>query len=409
MSTRPKRIRWLVLAGTILGMNFPCVTGPVGSSARAEEVRRITVEDVRFWAKPDYTRVVLDLSAEARYEVHELAADPAASKPLRIYIDIRETQIPSQMRTTMPVKDSLVTTIRMSQFDDRTARIVLDLKGHVRADVFALPDPYRIVMDLRNGVDGSAPAEKPARAVKDPSSDSVSIAQSAGLKIRRIVIDAGHGGKDPGAIGHKGLREKAVALALARKLREAIKRDLKLEAVLTRDQDEFLPLEERTAKGEALKGDLFVSIHLNANPQRHVSGIATYSLNFTYSDEESRIVAARENQMSEDKMSDLEVILGDLARTELINESSLLAPLVQKSIIKSVRKIAPDAKDLGAKHAPFFVLTANMPSVLIEASFITNPTEAKRLRDEKYQEAVARGIAEGIHRYINTLRHIGVE
>lgn len=374
--------------------------------ARAEE--RATVQDIRFWSSTGYARVVINLSGEARYETNELPANPAAGKGPRVYVDVRGAQIAPRLRATMPVPDGPVATIRASQFAEDTVRVVLDLGSRARVDAFSLPTPYRIVLDVR---DGAASAEPPARAAEDPPSEGVSFAQRSGLQIRRVIIDPGHGGKDPGAIGHKGLKEKAVALALGRALKKSVEKKLGIEAVLTRQDDTFLSLDERTAKAEALRGDLFVSLHLNSNPNRRASGIETYSLNFTYDtyDEEARRVAARENQVSEEKLGDVEFILQDLMRTEWINESAILARLIQKSMIRSVRAAAADTHDLGSKRAPFYVLKASMPSVLVEASFITNPTEAKRVQTARYQEKVADGIAEGIRQYMDTLRQIGVE
>jgi N-acetylmuramoyl-L-alanine amidase len=234
----------------------------------------------------------------------------------------------------------------------------------------------------------------------------LTLAQQLGLGVRKVVIDPGHGGKDPGAVGPSGVREKDVVLGIAKRLQQKIRTKLNLDAILTRSSDSFLPLEERTALANTQKADLFVSIHTNAHKSRRVYGISTYILNVA-TDEEAARVAAFENSVSAKRISDLEKILNDLMLNSKINESSRLADAVQQGLIKGLPRRYSRIKDLGVKQAPFYVLIgAQMPSIMVEASFITNRWEEKRLANAAYQEAVAEGILTGIKSYIRQIEAV---
>jgi N-acetylmuramoyl-L-alanine amidase len=229
-----------------------------------------------------------------------------------------------------------------------------------------------------------------------------SLAKQLALGVKRVVIDPGHGGKDFGAPGYlKGVHEKKVVLQVARKLAQKIREELKLEAVLTRNSDRFLTLEERTAFANTQGADLFISIHTNANRDRRAYGIETYFLNLA-TDEEAIRVAAMENATSTKNISDLQKILYDLMQNAKINESSRLAAYVQGSVVGHLKENRYERiKSKGVKQAPFYVLLgAQMPSILIEASFISNPRECKRLADPKFQDRLAAGVVQGIRNYI---------
>jgi N-acetylmuramoyl-L-alanine amidase len=216
------------------------------------------------------------------------------------------------------------------------------------------------------------------------------------------VIDPGHGGKDYGAPGYlKGVHEKHVSLQIARQLAKKIKAELGLDVILTRNRDRFLTLEERTAFANTKSADLFISIHTNASRDRRAYGIETYFLNLATDDEAIR-VAAMENATSTKNISDLQKILYDLMQNAKINESSRLAAYVQSSTIRHLKnKRYSRVKSKGVKQAPFYVLLgAQMPSILIETSFISNARECKRLVSPKFQERLAEGIVEGIRSYI---------
>jgi N-acetylmuramoyl-L-alanine amidase len=217
--------------------------------------------------------------------------------------------------------------------------------------------------------------------------------------LRRIVVDAGHGGKDPGAVGARGTLEKDITLVLAKKLASRLRKQLGCEVILTRSGDVFLPLEERTAIANKVGADLFISLHANANNNRKAYGVETYYLNFSKNDK-AAAVAARENGTSIKQVSDLELILFDLMANSKINESSRLAAEIQKGLVGGLSKRYDNIRDLGVRQGPFYVLLgATMPSVLVEAAFISNSREEKRLKSKDYQDRVADSIARSVKNY----------
>jgi len=225
------------------------------------------------------------------------------------------------------------------------------------------------------------------------------LADQLGLKVRRVVVDPGHGGRDTGAIGRGGAREKDVALSIALRLREILNR-AGLEVVLTRSGDVFVPLEERARLANSARGDLFISIHCNSAPGQKLRGIETYTLN-TASDRYSIRLAARENASSEKRISDLQFILADLATKANTEESIRLAGSVHTSLVEQLRHRNRDVSDLGTKQALFYVLLGvRMPAILVETSFLSNPEEERRLASRAYQSAVAQAIASGVQDFL---------
>jgi N-acetylmuramoyl-L-alanine amidase len=276
----------------------------------------------------------------------------------------------------------------------------LDIESIEDHKIFSLNDPFRIVIDV------TGESRKRVPTLKKTEIPSITLAQQLGLGVRKVVIDPGHGGKDPGAIGPSGVREKDIVLAIAVKLQAKIRQTLRLEAILTRDSDTFLPLEERTALANTQKADLFVSIHTNAHKNRRIHGVSTYILNVA-TDEEAARVAAFENSVSAKRISDLEKILNDLMLNSKINESSRLADAVQNGLIKILPDNYSRVKNLGVKQAPFYVLIgAQMPSIMVETSFITNKREEYRLKTAAYQDAIAEGILAGIRDYIKQIETV---
>jgi N-acetylmuramoyl-L-alanine amidase len=255
---------------------------------------------------------------------------------------------------------------------------------------------------LEGSVERSAQAPKKVavqtlRSLREHSAYTLS--EQLGLKVRRVVVDAGHGGHDTGAIGRGGTREKDVALAIAHRLREVLGR-AGLEVILTREDDTFVPLEERARRANEAKGDLFVSIHCNSAPGRRLRGIETYSLN-TASDRYSIRLAARENASSEKRISDLQFILADLATKANAEESIRLAGHVHSSLVGHLRQRHRDIYDLGTKQALFYVLLGvKMPAILVETSFLSNPEEERRLSSTSYQSDAAEAIATGIQDFL---------
>lgn len=252
-----------------------------------------------------------------------------------------------------------------------------------------------------------SPTEAKARLKELGHADGgeVTLAEQLGLKVRRVVIDAGHGGHDSGAVAKDGTKEKTIALAIAKKLSRELTR-MGLDVVLTRDDDTFVRLEDRAKIANAAKGDLFISIHCNSAVSHSLHGIETYSLNIA-SDRYSIRLAARENSSSEKGMSDLRFILADLATKANTAESSRLASRVQSNLVSHLSQHYKSVKDLGTKEALFYVLLgAKMPAILVETSFLSNPTEQKRLESASYQQRVAESIAQGVQRFLDDRQRI---
>ncbi|HWV38396.1 MAG TPA: N-acetylmuramoyl-L-alanine amidase [Vulgatibacter sp.] len=251
-----------------------------------------------------------------------------------------------------------------------------------REEAKVTPDPERV-----HALEGAVGKEIPLSLV-------------AGLKVKRVVIDAGHGGKDTGAIGRNGQKEKDLTLAIARKLRSRLTA-MGLEVILTRDADVFLSLEERTRIANDSRADLFISIHVNAAKNRKAHGIETYTLNLN-SDRYAMRLAARENATSTRSIGDLDLILADLATKANTDDSVRLARHTHRQMVSHLRaKHGGAVKDLGVKQALFFVLVgAKMPAVLVETGFISHPEEARRLANASYQDEIARSLAEGVRRFI---------
>jgi N-acetylmuramoyl-L-alanine amidase len=237
------------------------------------------------------------------------------------------------------------------------------------------------------------------RSVGRQTGGEITLAEQLGLKVRRVVIDAGHGGHDTGAVGKGGTDEKDVALAIALRLGQVLT-DQGLEVVHTREDDHFVRLEDRARLANEARGDLFISVHCNSGSESSWKGVETYSLNLT-SDRYAIRLAARENASSAKTMSDLQFLLADLATRAHTDESARLAERVQRSLVSRVASKYPKTRDLGHKEALFYVLLgAKMPAILVETAFLSNPDEEKRLATPGYQDEVARAIAAGVQDFL---------
>jgi N-acetylmuramoyl-L-alanine amidase len=259
-----------------------------------------------------------------------------------------------------------------------------------------LSDPYRLVVDIQGHAGSATPiavakARPVVPAIKEPRPPPAGI--------RKIVLDPGHGGKDPGAVGVGGITEKDVVLSVAKKLAGKLKREMGMDVVLTRKDDTFIPLEDRTAMANAEEADLFISLHMNASPNGDARGIETYYLDKT-TDEAALRLAARENGTSRKNVSDLQFILSDMTQNLKLEDSITLAHRLQGSMVSGLAGKIGEVKDLGVKKGPFYVLVlAKMPSVLVEMFFITNKTEGRVMGRESYQDAVVDALYEGIRKY----------
>jgi len=232
--------------------------------------------------------------------------------------------------------------------------------------------------------------------------------RALGLKINRIVIDAGHGGHDSGTLGPGGLEEKDVVLDVALRLGRLLKQRLGADVIYTRSDDTFIPLETRTAIANQAQADLFISVHANSSPDTSARGVEVYYLNFT-SSADALEVAARENASSDESIHQLSDLVKKIALQDKINESREFAGDVDSSLYTGLDQGNPGLKDRGVKKAPFVVLIgANMPSILAEISFLTNPDDASELRESQYRQRIAESLYRGIAKYVDGLSGVKV-
>ncbi|MCB2192786.1 MAG: N-acetylmuramoyl-L-alanine amidase, partial [Deltaproteobacteria bacterium] len=301
---------------------------PTGGKAASDALA--TVKGVRHWSTPSYTRVVIGLGRPVPYNSALLKRDPDHNKPRRLYLDLKGARLPKGFDDKVPIGDGLLKAARAGQYNPDTVRLVLDIKHLASYKVFTLNDPFRVVIDcFGQQAKAKAHARQAKRERRVPRGKAnetppqLSLATALGLGVKRVVIDPGHGGKDPGA-QWKGTKEKALVLDIARRVAAKLRKLLGVEVLLTRNHDTYLDLEERTAFANTKDADIFVSIHANAAASHRLNGVETYFLNLA-SDEESMRVAARENATTTRSISDLQVILNDLMLNSKINESNRLA------------------------------------------------------------------------------------
>ena len=352
---------------------------------------RPALEEIRHTSVPDYTRVIITLSAQAEYNHFRVAANRAHDRPPRIVIDFSSTRIAPRLRAPIPVDDGLLKRIRTGQFSPTTARVVLDLEQIESYTAFPLYSPYRLIIDVK-GKSKKIEVDQPPEQAQAPQP-------------YRIMIDPGHGGRDPGAIGVGGLKEKTVVLAISKRLGKKLESRLPVQVFYTRETDVFVPLPERTAQANAVKADLFLSIHANASENPHLQGVETYHLNNT--DDRATIRLANfENGLQHLRQppqvgSELSEIVSDMIHNDKLEGSVILAHVLQSSMMTQVTKRHTRARNLGVKKGPFYVLVgAEMPCVLAEVSFLTHRVQGKLLRSSTYREAIAEGLFHGIARFI---------
>jgi N-acetylmuramoyl-L-alanine amidase len=371
---------------------------------------------VRYRSSDEYTRVVLELDSRVTYRYQVLDPNPEVGRPHRLYIDLQGSRLGHDVTAATTVSDGILRSIRTGQYNKDTTRVVLDFLSMQEYKVFPLDNPFRIVIDVYSPDQDAAEAQAEARAARaaqkaqakksgtkisyrTPSGSKQLVGdllEQLGLTVRTIMIDPGHGGKDPGAVAN-GIREKDINLRFSFILGKMLE-EKGFAVHYTRTTDIFIPLEQRTAMANVKKADLFVSIHCNANHSARISGIETYSLNLAKTNDAVRI-AARENAVDPRAISDLQFILTDLMVNSKIKESRDLATDVQGNTLAHVRR-KWQVKSNGVREAPFYVLMgAKMPSILVEIGYITNKPEAKLLKSEPYLEYLARGVVDGVLAY----------
>jgi len=392
------------------------------------------VDNIRYWEGPNSVRVVVDISGDISFKQGE------AKDPDRVFIDVSPARLNSSLiGKQWPVKSGLLQDIRVGQYDTSTVRVVLDVGTVGRVTSFTLRDPDRLIIDVLGKdvtavpstfADGPAPVAEPPKAApkpaapvasvkkaldkapdkpvepakiitpaKAPNAGTRSLVRSLGLKLSRVVIDAGHGGHDTGSIGPGGFAEKELVLDVAQRLRDMIEMELGAEVVMTRTDDTFVPLESRTAIANQQEADLFISIHANSSRVKSVRGVETYFLNFT-SSREALETASRENAASERSIHELQDLVKKIMLRDKVDESRELAQKIQHAL--AGRK--GSGMDRGVKQAPFVVLIgANMPSILAEICFISNPQEEKLVKAPASRQAIAESLFEGVRSYAESL------
>jgi len=361
---------------------------------------RIEIYNLRPFTHPTYTRVVVDIGQLREYSFNEL------KEPDRIYVDIYQAKLnPILHKKTFLVNNQYINQIRIAQKNQSTVRVVVDLDFTKikRYRVFHLFDPFRVVIDIYPQTSpGSSSTSKTPRSPQ-PAKSGYSLVRQLGLGIERIVIDPGHGGNDPGCIGKNGLQEKQVVLDVCQRLQKLLSQNSSWQVVLTRESDILIPVENRTVIANQKQGDIFISVHANANPSKKRSGVETFYLNFSQ-DPSVNAIAARENATSTKNISQMKEIIKKIVQNSKIVESKELAEKIQKNLVKNLSQKYKNVKDLGVKGGPFWVLIGGeMPSVLVEISHLSNPQEEARLKTSAYRQLIAQGIYQGILDYIHSL------
>jgi N-acetylmuramoyl-L-alanine amidase len=319
----------------------------------------------------------------------------------RNVVAVKTTPAVLPTSTNSTSKDSVVKTI-----DDGTPAVIPDAEKSRPASVknsAAKRDSTIAKSDARKGVRGAG-----TREARPTSEGDRSLIRALGLKIGRIVVDAGHGGHDTGTIGPTGLLEKDLVLDVALRLGKLLESRMGADVVYTRDDDTFIPLETRTAIANREQADLFVSVHANSSSDPAARGVETYYLNFT-SSADALEVAARENAVSDQSIHELQDLVKKIALKEKIDESREFAGEVERSLHAGLSVRNASMRDRGVKKAPFIVLIgANMPSILAEISFLSNPADERRLKTPEYRQKIAESLYRGIARYVSGLSGVKV-
>jgi N-acetylmuramoyl-L-alanine amidase len=432
----------------------PPVDVPAAASAKTKG-GPATLREIRRSVLPDGIRLTVDLDAEVAYHQEEI------ENPRRLFFDLKGVKAtPNLQDVSLKFDDDVVKEVRLGRHPQNTTRLVVDLDGVSTYTVYPLYGPYRLVIDFRRVVATTptgatqtvtpplvlppvvtsnvrtmapivampqvkqtdprpsplpappllpsapaAPTSLPPAAPAANSNGKFSLSRQLGLSVSRVVIDAGHGGHDPGAHGN-GINEAELTLDVALRVQKLLEKQAGIEVVMTRDTDVFIPLEERTAIANREGADLFLSIHANASRNVQARGIETYFLSFAMNPE-AEAVAARENATSGQAMHSLPDIVRAIALNNKINESRDLAETVQRSMAKRLGAKNRELRDLGVKQAPFVVLIgAVMPSVLAEISFVTNKQDGALLKTQGYRQQIAQALFDAIINYQQGLKRM---
>ena len=408
----------------------------------------VTVRGISRTALPDGVRVSIEMDRELLFRQEQL------DNPKRVFFDLRGAHLSPGLRDkTLSFSDDIVREIRVGRHPQNTTRVVMDTEGVDSYSVFTLYNPYRVIVDFRRKGLAAAPPLVPGppvtaavpttglvRAEPKPvpppppapatvtappltplpsrsvapglsaptvplanSNGQFSLARQLGLGVSRIVLDPGHGGHDPGVSGN-GISESELVLDVSLRLKKLLENQPGMEVVMTRDNDVFIPLEQRTAMANREGADLFLSIHANASRNLNARGVETYFLNFA-ANPEAEAVAARENSASGQTMHRLPDIVRAITLNNKIDESRDFADTVQKAMVRTLSTRNRELLDRGVKQAPFVVLIgAGMPSVLAEISFVSNKQEGVLLKSSPYRQQIAEALFDAIVKYQKSLK-----
>lgn len=348
-------------------------------ASRGQAVPRTEVRDLRFHSYEEYTRLVLDLAGPVDF------TESGQQDNGQVLIRLENTSMEPQAHQAKRL-EGFPKGVEIFPTKGGAVHVWLDPAIVGEYKLFALDGPERLVLDLyyNGGKARQAPAPTPTV----------------------VVIDPGHGGKDPGAVGRKGTQEKDIVLDVARALRKLLEKRMNVKVLMTRDRDVFIELEDRTAFANAHKADLFVSIHVNSHPRRSIKGVEIYHFGKA-TDQRALEVAARENGKPVEESGVVGEILGDFINGQKTIRSKELAYTTSQSLVTHIRQHFP-VNDHGVKSAPFYVLRfTTMPSILAEIAFVSNPVEERRLRTASFQQHMAEAIFQGLEDYMTTYMNGG--
>ena len=377
------------------------------------------------------SRVILQFDSEVRFQTSRLN-DPAG-----VLFDFDNTEVaPVILQNASAIPEGHISGIRFGQHSKSGTRVVLDIVESSACNVLTLYEPFRVVTDCRSDQRRPAKSSLDSRLTADPSpafpnlvgkpdvgqgsavrtvpqehvSDRTTrgrinqptLFRQLGLGVSRVVIDPGHGGRDPGAVTDT-LQESVLVLDIAHRVVNRLEQ-YGIETVMTRRADRYLPLEARTNFANRVRADLFLSIHANADVRSEIRGIETYVLDFAPT-AEAATTATRENRYANGTLDDLDTIIRTIGASAKATESTVFANFVQQRLVKKLRNIDPEIPDLGVKKAPFVVLIGTgVPSALVEISFISNKRDARLLETDSYRDMIADGLVEAVVGYSETLR-----
>jgi len=392
-------------SGTSIDVTMPAAPG--SGSATPQEVSKMPhVTGIRHWSSADSSTVVLDLEDQVQYEAHRLSA------PDRIYFDLHDTSLASEIAgKTIDVGDGLLARVRVAQPVSGLTRVVLETKGSSNYSVSLEPNPYRLVVQVRKpGADAKSAIElfpevdRKKLAIVIPPATREDLQLRARVPKMRIVVDAGHGGWDLGTVGKRGLLEKDLVLEIAQRLGKLLESRLGAEVILTRNDDNYIPLDERAGMANQSQADLFVSVHANYSDLPSARGVETYYTNLfsapSAKDLETRDPGSR---------SQSGAVLTPTELHDKIEQSRRLAASVQRSLYGTLSAQNPGLRDRGVKAATYVVLTETaMPGILAEVSFVSSPADEQKLRSDGYREQIAEALYKGIARYAAGSRSVKV-